>query len=210
MKTNTTVDFKYNYVYYKYKQHFSNGRVIGIASRAGFLFDEDFNLTDVRYKDLPKSFIYGIYEHGVGYLDSFGVKGLKYIHGPDAEFPWSDILLVSYSEEEPTIQSYDCYVKGWEIISFLKGVYENSDYDVYPIYLKFNEHLEYYRRRHRDEISPSYNLHVTIFGFPVGYRKDRKYRGIEKMMQYEYETEQMKKEEIREQNRQYAEWNRKY
>ena len=96
MKATAAVDFKYNYVYYKYKQMLIDGNLHGIAHPKGFLFDEDFNLTDVRAKDLPDSYIYGIYEKGVGYLDSFGATGLKYIPGPFKDFPKNDVLLVSY------------------------------------------------------------------------------------------------------------------
>lgn len=210
MKSTAAVDSKYNYVYYKYKQILIDGNLHGIAHPKGFLFDEDFNLTDVRAKDLPESYIYGIYEKGVGYLDSFGVTRLKYIPGPFKEFPSEDILLVSYKTDEPSIQDYDCYVKGWEIISFLKGVYNNSDYDVYPVYLQFNNRFEEYRRKHIKEFNPSYNLHIGIFGFPVGYRKDKRFRGIEKMMAYEYETEKMRKRELWEKDKEYFENHRKY
>ena len=210
MKTMTTVNIKYNFVYYKYKQTLINGSLHGIAHPKGFLFDEDFNLTDVRYEDLPGSYIYGIYEKGIGYLDSFGVTGLKLISGPFKDFPVGDVLLVSYSTDEPSIQDYDCYVKGWEIISFLKGVYENSDYDIYPIYLQFNARFEEYRRKHIKEFNPSYNLHVSIFGFPAGYRKDRRFKGIEKMMAYEYETEKMRRKEQWKKDKEYLENHRKY
>ena len=157
---------------------------------------------------MPKSFIYGIYEYGTGYLDSSAVKGLKYIHSALGGFMENDILLVSYSSEIPNPYDYDCFVKGRESLSFLRGVNRNSDLDVFPIYSQLCKYRAEHVRAYPEDHSVSYDLHIFIFGFPARYRKDERYKGNEKMMRYAYETELMKRDEIAFHRKQLREWER--
>ena len=195
MKNTVATDKQFNHVYYKYRKELINGEITDVQNREGFLFDENFNVTDVRYKDLPKSFIYGIYEKGVGYLDSRGVKGLTYIHSDSGRFIRKDVLLVSYSINNPNFDNYDCYVKGMESLSFLKGVNRNSDYDVFPIYEMLEEYQNEYAEKHPNSEAVSYDLHVFIFGFPEEYRDIYWLHGDERRMRYKYETELMELED---------------
>lgn len=195
MKNTVVTDKQFNHVYYKYRKELINGEITYVQNREGFLFDEDFNVTDVRYKDLPKSFIYGIYEKGVGYLDSKGVKGLTYIHSNSGRFIKKDIMLVSYSVNNPDFDNYDCYVKGMESLSFLKGVNRNTGYDVLPICEQLIEYQEEYVNQHHHSEVASYDLHIFIFGFPEEYREIERLKGDERRMRYEYETDLMLRED---------------
>ena len=208
MKTNTGTNTQFNHVYYRYKKESVNGEVVDRHNPSGFLFDENFNLTEIKSTDLPKSFIYGVYEYGYGYLDSSAVKGLKYIHSMLGDFMENDLLLVSYSSEHPNPNDYDCLVKGGESLNFLRGVNRNSDLDVFPIYSQLCKYRAEYARNHPDDPSASYDLHIFIFGFPARYRKDERYKGNEKMMRYAYETELMKRDEIAFHKKQLREWER--
>lgn len=198
------------FVYYKYRQEENNGHLVASADRNGFLYDQDFNLTEFKSTDLPKSYIYGTYEYGAGYLDSYGVKGIAYIRSFKSKFIEEDILLVSYQVEKPTVQNYDCYVRGNDILSFLRGVYDNSELDLYPMYEQIKRYLDAFNLKQRNSPYLGYNLHIALFGFPNGYRSIKKYNGDERLMRYEYETEQMRLREIAEHRRQLDEWRRKY
>ena len=193
MKNAIVTDKQFNHIYYKYKKELINGELTDVQNRDGFLFDENFNVTDIKAENLPKHFIYGIYEYGCGYLDSHDVKGLKYIHSDLGGFMENDVLLVSYCNEEFSSNEYDCLVKGTECLSFLKGVNRNSELDVFPIYRQLSEYKTAYINEHPDDHSVFYNLHLFVFGFPENYRKDKRYKGNEKMMRYAYETEVMRK-----------------
>lgn len=208
MKTNTATNTQFNHIYYKYRKESVNGEIVDRQNPNGFLFDENFNVTEIKREDLPKSFIYGIYEYGTGYLDSSAVKGLKYIHSTLGGFMDNDILLVSYSSEQPNPYDYDCLVKGGESLSFLRGVNHNSDLDVFPIYSQLCKYRSEHVRAYPEDHSVSYDLHIFIFGFPARYRKDERYKGNEKIMRYAYETELMKRDEIAFHRKQFREWER--
>ena len=201
---------KKQFIYYKYKQEEINGHFVATADRNGFLFDQDFNLTEFKAADLPECFIYGIFEYGAGYLDSSGVKGLSYIHCCKGDFLEQDVLLVSYHTDNPTTLDYDSFVRGNDILSFLRGANRNSDYHIFPFFLQIQHYLDEYNEKKKSCPYSEYDLHVALFGFPLIYREMDRYKGNERLMRYVYETEQMRLREIEEHNRQLAEWRRMY
>lgn len=208
--TKITTNTPCNYIYYKYRQEEIDGHLVSSVDRNGFLYDQHFNLTEFKSTDLPKSYIYGTYEDGVGYLDSYAVKGVSLIHADSSTFLDKDILLVSYQTEKPTTQDNDCFVRGNDILSFLRGVYDNSEFDIYPLYLQIKEYFDTFNLKHRNAPYAAFNLHIALFGFPSGYRSIKRYNGDERLMRYEYETEQMRLQEIAEHQRQLAEWRKRY
>ena len=185
IRNTRTTEIQYSYIYYRYRKETIGGETKTVRNRGGYLFDKNLDVTDVRAEDLPPSFIYGIYDNGAGYLDSCGVKGLTYIHNKRGNFINNDVMLVFYSTDKPDIHNYDCFVRGMECISFLRGVNRNSDCDVLPIYNLIVGYQKEYGNEHPYSEVLSYDLHTAIFGFPEDYR-----RGIypldERKARYDY------------------------
>lgn len=197
-------------IYYKRYSKIINGKLVSRIHCDDYLYDSNGDITDVKSDDLPKGYVYGIYTNGTGYINTCGVKSLYYEPSDNYNFFDDDILYISYSSENASPDNFDVYVSGNEMITVLKGVYQNSEVNTYPIYKKMNRKLDLMRKEHPNKIDVSYKLHVQIYGFPENLRKRKDLAGNDRKMKYEYETEIMRKAEFAQRTKQYAEWHKNY
>ena len=149
----------------------------GRTSPEGYLYAQGQYPTLIRAEDLPPSFIYGRFYKRWGYLDTAGVVDMLYI--PNLwinHFLKDDRLVVSFSgkikkkkrdEWGDEYENEDYSIWGNEIIDFLKGAREYSDFNIKPFIKQIKEKLVILKERHPEEFG-DYNPDIDkYFSEPI-------------------------------------------
>ncbi len=144
----------------------TQGRRIGtVKGKDGSLFSGVYP-TKIYPEDLPEWYIYGRYYKRFGYISTKGVVDLLYVPNKFTNhFLKDDFLYISYKEKIITIEpedkwsferynGYDHVVHGSEILDFLKGARQYSDYDIMPIVEQLRQKKVWLRENYPDEFSP--------------------------------------------------------
>lgn len=161
IKTNYYTTEKYKWDGHKYVE-IDNG---------GYLFSNGTYKTKLTKDDLPDTFIEGIYyAHLHGFLQSAGVVDLFYKPNKFSNHMFKDdFLYISYngkigksddtSNFIESYKGYDEYVWGYNIVTMLKAIEKNSNYDI----SKIKEQIEDKRIWFKENYPQDYNATVGNF-----------------------------------------------
>lgn len=132
---------------------FKDGRHQYYQDEHGYLFSSSKYRTKIKPEDLPEWYIHGRYYKRFGYLSSKGIAKVTYQSNRFTNhFLKDDCLYVTYETHlSMDEEDHDERIYGNEILSFLKGIRQFSNYDIVPIIAQIKEKACWLRHTFPDE-----------------------------------------------------------
>ena len=154
------------------------------------MYNDRFVLTGLGSADLLPRYVsldFG-WDVGYGFVEKKPLAGLTYVSDEPVDGKedvlYNDFLYCSYTEEQPTKENCDFFIKGKAIIDGLRKFDRNSMFDVNTIYADIKRKVKNLKKKNR--FTCSY-CHDRVFGFPERYRK---YDGSNEDLRIMYEIDQ--------------------
>lgn len=138
------------------------------------LFSGGIYPTTITASDLPEWYVYGRYYKHWGYLSAKGIKSLVYEPNKFSNHMFKDdFLYISYNEpivpspdREASVYKYisfDEYIYGRVIVSFLKAVEQYSEYDISEIKAQIEEKRLWFKNTYPDDYAREVSRDTPFF-----------------------------------------------